>query len=883
MRDRSDADTVSLTLQQGDAAGMTAEERLAADACAREEIQFLGGVQDFGCLLVLSNDWIVQNASANCGDIIGIDAERLVAARLIDVFPPDAMHLLRGKAQMIGRGDEGVGIFGCALFGDERLFDIALHRCGGNFLFDFERAAPGRRTNDPSIPMALLSRIQAAEDVEAMCEIAANGIWAMTGFDRVMIYRFEPDFSGVVVAEALGAGATSYLGHRFPASDIPPQARALYTRNLQRIIADVDGPVHPLIPERTLGGKPVDLSLSVTRAVSPIHLQYLRNMGVAASMSVSILREGKLWGMVACHHPKPLYVDYEIRSSVELFCRLLSYELALADAAGQQAQADRAFALHEQISMQGASGTNLQDDREMLAQGLARVIPLDGMAMMIDGRYDTQGLAPTEDEFHALVSLLARSGEGQVFATDQLAASFPGAVAPERQIGGLLAIPIRRQPAEYVILLRREVARDIIWAGPPDKPVQADGRLSPRQSFDTWRELVHGHCRPWQPGDLRAAEILRVTLLELVLKQASDTSNRDRDRNDQQEVVIAELNHRLRNIFGLVAGLISRGSEGVAGVQSFSQELHARVAALARAHDMLTDSSDHTRTLRDVVLNEARAYAGGGERVRFVGGDALLSQQVRATAALVLHELTTNAAKYGALSGDVGHVEVSMSRGPRGDLLLTWTERDGPKVRPPGRSGFGNTLLARAIPHELGGTAELDFAPDGLVARFTIPARHLVRFDATPAERVRDTDDPANPDASTLGPGDGVAATGRLVGRPLVIEDNLLIAMNAADALRALGAEDVSIVGSIPAALDRIEQGGIDLAILDLDLGGVLSLPVAQALRKAQIPFLLATGYDANARDEPEVFRNVLRLRKPYSNEAIAGALAAAGLLTPGA
>lgn len=849
-------------------------DQAAIDNCAREQIQFLGGVQSFGCLLVLSNDWIVQNASASTGDILGIEAEALVATRLIDHLPPEAMHLLRGKVQMLSRGDEGVQIFGVDLFEDGRLFDAALHRSDGFYLFDFERARANRKRHDPSISTALLARVQRAEGVAAMCDIAVNGIWAMTGFDRVMLYRFEPDYSGVVIAEALGAGAASYMGHHFPATDIPPQARALYTRNLQRIIADVDAPISPLVPDRTASGAPVDLSLSVTRAVSPIHLQYLRNMGVAASMSISILRDGKLWGMIACHHPRPLYVDYEVRSAIELFCRLLSYEVALAETADQLSQTDRAYELHERLSMLGASGADPAADLSALVAGIGEIIALDGVAMIADGLYRTEGLAPTEAEFQALNRHLARSGPGKVFATNHVAAAFPGVIAPEREIGGLLAVPIRRQPAEYVLLVRREVVRTVEWAGPPGKQTTPDGRLSPRQSFSTWREEIHGQSQAWTIGDLRAAEVLRVSLLELVLKQTSDTSSRDQRRSQQQEVLIAELNHRMRNVFGLVSSLIGRGIDSAAQTAvQFADELRARVGALARAHDGLTDISAGTQTVCQVVHDEVQAFSGSSEQLRFTGLDAVMQPGVRSTMALVLHELVTNAVKYGALSTPEGEVEVRVEQGTTGALVLTWAERGGPRVRAPSRSGFGSTLLARAIPHELDGTAEITFDPDGVEALFTVPARHVARFEAAPQIGAATT--AAERDTARL----VAAAGGQQINTALVVEDNLLIAMNASDSLRALGAQDVMIVGSVSAALERIAQGGIDFVILDLDLGGVLSTPVAEALREAGVPFLLATGYDAGAGDEPAAFRDVLRLRKPYSNDAIAGALATAGML----
>lgn len=844
----------------------------SAASCAREPIQFLGGVQDFGCLLVLSSDWIVRHASANCAAILGIAAEKMVGTRLIDHLPPEAMHLLRGKVQVLGSGgDEGISVFGVDVLEDGRRFDIALHRDKDHLLFDFERARDDIRPGDAAVVGALLARVRRAPNLRAMCDIAVNGIWAMTGFDRVMVYRFEPDYSGVVIAEALGSGADSYMGQRFPASDIPAQARTLYTRSLLRIIADVDAPVHPLIPVTGPKDRPVDLSLSVTRAVSPIHLSYLRNMGVAASMSASILRGGKLWGLIACHHPRAHYVDYNTRAQVELFTRLLSYELALAESEAEAAHTAAAYALHERISSMLGEGIQPGLELSVLAREIGGVIAVDGMALMLRGIYDSEGFAPTEDEYRKLVSVLNEAGLAKLFATDHLEADLPGVIAPDSGIGGLLAIPVGSHPPEYVLLLRREVTQDLVWAGAPQKQLLPDGRISPRQSFQAWREQVTGRCLPWGAGDLRAAEVLRVTLLEMALKQTAETNHRDLCRSHSQEVVIAELNHRLRNLFGLVSGLISRGSEGAsAEVGHFADEVRGRINALARASDILTGSaSDDDTTLHRLIRAEAEAFAGESSRLHFSGGDAALASGARSTMALVIHELVTNAVKYGALSVAGGAVDITLLPEGQADshdpdaprpVRLRWSERGGPPVRAPKRKGFGSTLLASAIPHELGGEAQITFDADGLTADFLIPAVHIKRL---------------LPQA-ILQPAVNAVARPPLpcfTGRALVVEDNLLIAMNASDALRAMGAGEVVIAGSVPEALARMAEERFDLAILDLDLGGTLSTPVAEALRAAGIPFLLASGYDDGTGVDAEVLRGVPRLSKPYSNDAIAEAL----------
>ncbi|MRX50144.1 GAF domain-containing protein [Paracoccus sp. S-4012] len=786
-------------------------------------------VQAFGCLLVLSHDWVIQNASTNCGEILGLPHEDLVGARLLDVMAPDALHALRGKLQTLAPEDDGARVLGLELFEDGRRFDAMVHRAGGAYLFEFEEAAAAgpRPRDDQSVVLPLLSRVRRAEDVEAMCEVAANGIWAMTGFERVMVFRIEPASDAVVIAEAVGAGGESRLGGRIPAPVLAAEAASLGGRSRARIIADVDAPASPLFPPRPEGGDGVDLLRTVTRAPSPAHLQYLRDTGAAAAMSVSILRDGRLWGVIACHHPRPHRVGNQTRAAVELFAQLLSYEIALVEARAQSAQEAAALSLHERLSTLFEGGLRLDADLRRFRAEIAAVLPIDGIALRTATGFHSEGLAPSEAEYATLLRHIAGRGQVRVFATDHLAATCAGAVDPARGIGGLIAIPLRFGGDERVLLLRRR---------------EAGGERSP----------------PWSEGDRRAAETLRVTLLERVLKHTSDRGQRADRLSQRQEVLLAELTHRLRNAFGLVSGLVAQRMEGAGPeVAAFATDLRARIEALARANDLLTGPQRGPVSLRRMIETEAAAYGDAGGRIDFSGSDPALREDLHTTLALVVHELVTNAGKHGALGAGGGRVAVEIAEGPEG-VTLEWTERGGPPVSPPERAGFGSTLLARAIPHELGGETSLDYRPEGLVARFTLPAAAVARGAA-----------PAHP-APTL-----PAAT--LSGAALVVEDNLLIAMNAADALRAMGASDVAIAPNVTEAIERLHGRSFQIALLDRDLGGSSSAPVAEALRAAGVPFLLATGYSQEG--DERAFDGVPRLMKPYSSDAIAAAVAAEGLL----
>lgn len=827
------------------------------------------GVQPFGCLLVVSTGWVVCNVSANSADILGLPPERLVGARLLDLLPAEAMHSLRGKVQTMGPGDEGGRLFGLDLFGDGRLFDAALHRDGGVLLFEFEPRRELRLHDDHSLAQSLLARVRRAEGVEAMCAVLANGIWAMTGFDRVMVCRFEPDMSARVIAEALGAGSDSRLGQRFPAADMPPQNKVLHERSMLRIVPDVDAPPVPLVPPHGPTGEPVDLSLAVTRAVTPARLDALRAQGVGAWMAVSILREGRLWGIVSCHHPRPHHIDCHIRSAIELFTQLVSYELALAAEAEAHAAAEAGEALGARLAALGPDALGPGCDAARLQAMIAEVIAIDGLVLAAGDEPRRAGLAPEPGECARLCGHLARTG-GRLFASDCLERDCPGAVAPARGIAGLLAIPLRGTPPGHLLLLRREQPPERIPAGmtrsAPLRPVpRADRRAA-----------------SWSAADRRAAESLRVALLELALAQADEAVRQASRLSQHQEVLLAELAHRLRNAFGLASGIVARSSEGQdEALRRFADGVIDRIAALARTSDGLAaDPEARPLTLRRLIAAEAEAFGGGGSRIAVNGGDGAIASAARSTLTLVVHELVTNSVKHGALGTADGTVEVSLGPMADGGFALDWIERGGPRRKAPRRTGFGSALLAHAIPHELGGTARVDHRPGGLEARFTLPpgaVEPLPDMGAGVADHgsaVPDTAaDPGIPLAAAL-----------LDGAALVVEDNLLIALNAADSLRAMGAGEVVIAATATEALERIAVQGFAFAIIDLDLGGTSSAPVAEALAAAGVPFLLASGYvggslRAEGGEQPAALRDAPRLAKPYSNEAVAEAALRHGLL----
>jgi light-regulated signal transduction histidine kinase (bacteriophytochrome)/CheY-like chemotaxis protein len=835
--------------------------------CDLEPIHIIGRIQSFGWLMSFSSDWIVNHVSANCGELFDLPARDLIGRPAKDFISPSALHDIRTRIQILGTPDAVERLFAIDLRASGQVYDIAVHQSGRSFILEIEPSESGRRRDYVSYVRPMIDRMRNATSTQKLCASAARHLRALTGFDRVMIYRFEPSGAGEVIAESLNGAVDSFHGLHFPASDIPAQARRLYARNILRIISDVDDPTVPIIPSTSPNGEPLDLSMSGVRAVSPIHIEYLRNMGVKASMSVSIMRRGRLWGLMACHHYSPLRLSYTVRTAAELFGEFFSYLLDQKETDYAFEKRGESMRLHDEIMARVAGGDTLLGAFEDFADSISKVIPFDGVVGWVDGRFMSRGLTPDQTQFAELARFLNTAGASTIWSTENLSMVYQPATKFAEIAAGVLALPVSRAPRDYIVLFRREHLREVYWAGNPEKNIELGPngpRLTPRKSFELWKEERRGYSKPWTNDEIAAAESLRITLLEVVLRLA-DAANAEREQaNKQQDMLIAELNHRVRNILNLIRGLVSQSKEGAETIDQFAEIIGSRIHALARAHDQVTQTDWSPSSLYNLIRTETEAYASdSADRVTIEGPDAMIAPAAFTTLALVVHEMMTNSCKYGALSDSRGRVAINISHGDDASLEIGWLEREGPKVQEPTRRGFGSTIIERMIPHELGGSAAVDYPEKGLRATFIIPGEHIAAYDTpmpSPHESnavLTDTRD-SSPELFSSG--------------ALIVEDNVIIAMEAEDILRDLGFEDCQIVGSVQAARETIELGDISFAMLDVNLGKETSEEAATLLQARGIPFIFASGYGERSFTTAR-FEGVPVITKPYSERDIRTAI----------
>lgn len=841
--------------------------------CDREPIQFLGCIQNFGFLVGASMDWLIERVSANLPAFVDREPDALLGEPLLSLFPETSVHAIRGRLQILSSSDGVERLFGFDLFNDGRTFDVAIHVSSGTIVIEAEPATRASGINPGALIKSMISRVQRTEGLEGLYRECVRQLRGITGFDRVMLYRFASSGAGSVVAESVRSGLGSFLGLNYPAADIPVQARRLYVQNQIRIIADVGAVPVPVLPELDPHGRPLDLSLSVLRSVSPIHIEYLSNMGVSASMSISIVIDGKLWGLFALHHYAPRYLTMEIRSATELFGQMVA--LIIDGRLYKEAKRidEVARDLHDRFIAKLVAASPSLETISDFAEDMREMVPCDGFVVWAKGEEKTHGTGLSREELQSLTRFLNRAGSGRIYATDELSTFHPPAADYRSRVSGVLAIPISRSPRDYILFFRREIVQTVNWAGDPktkERMIGPNGaRLTPRKSFEAWKETVVGKSLPWTESELRAGESLRVSILEVLLRFNEESERQQHLAAQRQELLIAELNHRVRNILSLIRALVVQSKPSAADVDSFARIIGGRIQALARAHDQITSEQFSSTSLQDIVRTEVMAYIGAKQdRVHLEGPDVYVEAMAFSTLALVFHELVTNSAKYGALSDSSGSVRVIWRIGEDGACHIEWIENGGPPVPAPKRRGFGSTIIERSIPHDLGGEAELDFRLSGLRARFRLPSQvfHLVAIAPLPSSAAAASKEPVTmSSASNLDSLEGL--------RALMVEDNMIISLDAEQLLMDHGALEVHGAASVADARKILDIHEVDVALLDVNLGSETSFALVPDLTRRKIPFVFVTGYGEQI-ELPEDAAKAGTIKKPFDARELVQAIA---------
>ncbi|WP_427914190.1 ATP-binding protein [Ramlibacter sp. MMS24-I3-19] len=571
---------------------MTLTESVNLDNCDREPIHVPGHIQSHGALLAFDAALRLAACSDNAERMLGfalpalgadLDAPQFAAWPHVTQAIGDFAQRSHGTSGLAERSEVQVG---------GRVFDLILHFNGRLVVAEFEERQPADREIRPFTTLAngALGRLRLQRTIDDLLQVAVTEIRSLTGFDRVMAYRFRHDASGDIVAEDCRPDVEPFLHRRYPAGDIPAQARRLYVINTLRFIADVGAAP---VPVHTAGAEPLDMSWATLRSVSPIHIEYLTNMGVAASMSVSIVIGGELWGMIACHHLTPMVVPYGKRMACDVLAQLLASNVQTLLAADHAKRIEAASSVRVQLMETFVGGDGLLAALRPHAAALCTTFAADALVA-------SEG---TETFVHGGVSAAAgaellrwlrssKPPEGLLAMSEQakLPPVLSAALAPWC---GILALQMDDNRHDWLVLLRPEQVETVAWGGRPEKVYKAGPhgmRLTPRGSFDVWRETVRGIAVPWSATELEIARGLQAELHRAGGARRAQVA-RDRDQ------MLAVLGHDLRNPLQTIA---------------MASQLLARGADSATVGPRITRSSTHMARLVSDLLDLSRLQGGLG-------------------------------------------------------------------------------------------------------------------------------------------------------------------------------------------------------------------------------------------------------------------------------
>jgi two-component system, chemotaxis family, sensor kinase Cph1 len=500
--------------------------------CDREPIHIPNAIQPHGILLIFNEENLqISQISDNTELLLGYSPHELLNQSLNKLLNVEGLNAI---TQCLARDFEAINPLNLKVLNSQQQiipFYGIVHRSLDNLLIlelePYNRDEPDDLWQFYQLTRQLLTKIQNADNLSTLSQLIAEEIREVTGFDRVMIYRFDEDSAGEVIAETKRSDLTSFLGLRYPDSDIPKQAKELYRLNKLRLIPDINYQPAALIPNISpLTQTPPDLSLAVLRSVSPLHIEYLQNMQVGASMSISLLKNNQLWGLIACHHQTAKYISYHIRTFCELVGQLMSIELINKE---EQENLTDKIQLKNLLSDFVENISESENFVELLTQNQENLLHLfkaSGAAIISHDLVMLLGQTPSENQIYELIDWVIPHLQNNLYYTDSLPKVYPNAAQFKELASGVIVVSITKLQRNFIIWFRPEVIQTVNWGGEPDKQknIDEDGNLtlSPRKSFEKWEEIVKLKSLPWQKHEIEAVLELRSVIVGIILKKADE-------------------------------------------------------------------------------------------------------------------------------------------------------------------------------------------------------------------------------------------------------------------------------------------------------------------------------------------------------------------------
>lgn len=495
--------------------------------CGSIPLNFINQVQPHGVLLVLNKDHFnVLQVSENAEQFLKLPAGDIVGQDLSHFIGDEQQKEFVQKVQRQAVSNQYSHTLSWSTGEEEKQFLAIVHPREDYLLMELEEIADGRQANSfVSIYEEIsyvIAALKKAENLQALGQIASTELKKLSGFDRVMLYQFDQQWNGTVVAEAMEEGMNSYLGLRFPASDVPKPARDLYSRTPYRIIPDVQAKPVKLYPVVNPDSNSLtDIADCILRGVPLVHIEYLQNMGVAASMSTPVIVDNRLWGLISCHHSQPKPVSFEARSSFEIISGIISAQLSALEKEESFTYRTELYKTELKLVEQLYTKKSIQEALFEKPSYLTDLFGVSGLVLVLGKNYETAGEVPGSSMVKNLVKWLSRYNKEKVFTTDSLPRIFEEAEEYRHVASGLIALQITAGKS-YLLGFRPEVIRSVHWGGNPNEAIQFEEnekQYHPRNSFKIWKEQLEYSSEAWQPELLETARNVRTAILEKIIRE----------------------------------------------------------------------------------------------------------------------------------------------------------------------------------------------------------------------------------------------------------------------------------------------------------------------------------------------------------------------------
>ncbi len=592
--------------------------------CDREPIHIPNLIQPHGVLLGVSREeYKILQVSLNTEEMLGIKPQELLKKPLSEFLGEEQVTAIRC---CLSEDFDHINPLPIKLTcnGSTFTFNGIVHHNREIIILELEPSQPSEEVdflNFYKLVKSPINKIQNTNTLDELCQAIVTEVRKITGFDRVMLYRFNSEGAGTVIAEAAKEELEPFLGLHYPATDIPKQAKYLYTLNFLRLIPDATYEPVGLTPQlNPLTNKPLDMSMSVLRSVSPLHTEYLENMGVVASMSISLLKNKQLWGLIACHHSTAKKVPYEIRTACEFMGQVVSFELAAKEDSQDLDYKMKLKSIQSQFVEAISQAEDLETGLTKNPNHLLDLVGAGGVALSFGSEITLIGNTPDKKAITTMLPWLENQfTEDVIYETNSLGQVYPAAEENKEVASGLLALLISRAQKTFIIWFRPEVIQTVNWGGNPNKSLETeeDGtiRISPRKSFAKWQETVRLKSLPWKACEVEAALELRSSIVGIVLRKADELTqvNKELARSNIELDAFAyiashDLKEPLRGIYNYSSFLIEDYGEILdeAGVD----KLNTLMRLTHRMEDLINSLLHYSRLgraelqMRPVDLND---------------------------------------------------------------------------------------------------------------------------------------------------------------------------------------------------------------------------------------------------------------------------------------